>query len=88
MDPALLWLWRRSAAVVLTGSLAWEHPYASGEALRSKKKKKKKKNQLYFCNEGFEKETKKIILFTKTTRKIKYLGIILIKEVQSLLSEN
>ena len=25
--PALLWLWRRSAAVAPIKSLAWEHPY-------------------------------------------------------------
>ena len=41
-DPALLWLWRRLAAVAPIQSLAWEHPYASGVGLKSKKKKKKK----------------------------------------------
>ena len=27
-DPALLWLWYRSAATAPTGLLAWEPPYA------------------------------------------------------------
>ena len=37
-DPALLWLWYRPAAVLLTRPLAWEPPYASGVALKSKVK--------------------------------------------------
>ena len=37
-DPALLWLWRRPAAVALIRPLAWEHPYAAGAALKRKKK--------------------------------------------------
>ena len=37
-DPGLLWLWRRSAAVVLIQPLAWEPPCASGVALKRKKK--------------------------------------------------
>ena len=39
-DLAWLWLWRRPAAVVLIRPLAWEPPYATGAALKSKKKKK------------------------------------------------
>ena len=39
-DPALLWLWHRLAAAAPTGPLAWEHPYAAGVALKSRKKKK------------------------------------------------
>ena len=35
-DPALLWLWCRPAAIVPIGSLAWEPPYATGVALKSK----------------------------------------------------
>ena len=50
LDLALLWLWRRLAAIALITSLAWEPPYAVGEALkrdkRQKKKKKKKKPRL------------------------------------------
>ena len=41
-DLALLWLWRRLAAVALFGPLAWEPPYAMGVALKRQKKKKKK----------------------------------------------
>ena len=33
-DPALLWLWRRSAATALIGPLAWEPPYAMDAALK------------------------------------------------------
>ena len=36
-DPALLWLWCRPAAVAPIGPLAWEPPYAMGEALKRKK---------------------------------------------------
>ena len=43
--PALLWLWCRSAAVAPIRPQAWEHPYAAGEALKSKKKKKKKEEE-------------------------------------------
>ena len=34
---ALLWLWRRPAAVALIRLLAWVPPYAAGVALKSKK---------------------------------------------------
>ena len=37
-DPALLWLWCRPAAVALIRSLVWELPYASSEALKTKRK--------------------------------------------------
>ena len=39
-DLALLWLWHRLAAVALIPPLAWEPPYSTGAALKSKKKKK------------------------------------------------
>ena len=42
-DPALLWLWHRSAAVALIRPLAWEPTYAVGVALKRQKTKKKKK---------------------------------------------
>ena len=45
-DPALLWLWYRSAAIAPIRPLAWEPPYAVGMALISKKKKKKKVHTL------------------------------------------
>ena len=39
LDPALLRLWRRPAAVALIRPLAWEHPYTMGAALENTKKK-------------------------------------------------
>ena len=45
-DPALLWLWYRLAAVALIQPLAWELPYATGAALKSKKIKKNKGHQM------------------------------------------
>ena len=41
-DPALLWLWCRSAAVAPIRLLAWELLYAMGVALKNNKEKKKK----------------------------------------------
>ena len=38
LDPELLWLWCRLAAVDLIRPLAWELPYAVGLALKKKKK--------------------------------------------------
>ena len=32
-DPALLWLWRRPAAVTPLRPLVWEPPYAAGAAI-------------------------------------------------------
>ena len=40
LDPALLWLWCRLAAVVPIRPLSWEFPYAEG-GLKKKEKKKK-----------------------------------------------
>ena len=45
LDAALLWLWRRLAAVARIGPLAWELPYATGAAPKRQKKKKKKKKE-------------------------------------------
>ena len=39
--PALLWLWRRLAAIPPIRRLAWEPPYAAGVAPEKAKKKKK-----------------------------------------------
>ena len=41
-DLALLWLWCRPAAVAPIGLLAWDAPYATGVALKSKNKQKTK----------------------------------------------
>ena len=40
-DLALLWLWRRLAATAPIRPLAWEPPYAAGEALKRQMKKQK-----------------------------------------------
>ena len=42
----LLWLWRRPAAAALIRPLAWEPPYAVGEALEKRQKKNKKNNKM------------------------------------------
>ena len=34
LDPMLLWLWRGPATAALIQPLAWEHPYATGVALK------------------------------------------------------
>ena len=41
-----LWLWCRLAATPPTRPLAWELPYTSGAALKSKKQKQKKTNEV------------------------------------------
>ena len=41
-DPVLLWLWRRPAAAALIRPLAWEPPYAVGEALKRTERQKNK----------------------------------------------
>ena len=38
-DLALLWLWRRPAAIALIRPLAWEPPHTASVALKSKKEK-------------------------------------------------
>ena len=40
-DLALLWLWRRPAAVAPIRPLDWELPYAEGEALKNQTKSNK-----------------------------------------------
>ena len=47
LDPTLLWLWCRLAAVAPLGPLAWEPPYAEGVALEKiKNKTNKQKKQM------------------------------------------
>ena len=41
----LLWLWYRPAAIAPIQPLAWEPPYATGVALKSKKQKQKQKKK-------------------------------------------
>ena len=45
LDPALLWLRCRLAAIAPIGLPAWEPPYALGVPLKSKKKKEKEKEK-------------------------------------------
>ena len=45
-DPVLLWLWCRLAAVGPIRPLAWEFPYATGVALKSKNKINKSINKI------------------------------------------
>ena len=42
-DPVLLWLWRRPVATAPIGLLAWEPPYAEGEAQEIAKRQKTNK---------------------------------------------
>ena len=44
LEPTLLWLWYRLAAVVLIQPLPWEPPYAMGAVLKRQKIKIKKKS--------------------------------------------
>ena len=69
LDPALLWLRCRLAAVALIRLLAWEPPYALGTSPKSQKKKKKKKKK---SASAFISEKIKIYL---STSKIKPLYI-------------
>ena len=55
-DPTLLWKWSRPAAPSLIRTLAWEHPYASGAALKRQKKKKEEKNKKNILHEKREKK--------------------------------
>ena len=43
LDLALLWLWRRLAAVAPIRPLPWEPPYAMGAALKKTQRQKIKK---------------------------------------------
>ena len=45
LDPALLRLWHRLAAVAPIRAVAWELPYATGAALKKQKKKEKKRKK-------------------------------------------
>jgi len=77
-DPALLWLWCRLAATALTGPLAWELPYATGGALKSKKqtnKKPKNKKPLKLISDfskvtGYKINIQKSVAFLYTNNEI------------------
>ena len=60
LDPMLLWLGCRPAAVAPIGPLAWEFPYAAGAALKKTneqkhtqkhKKKTHEKNFIILCHQ-------------------------------------
>ena len=44
-DPLRLWLWCRLAAVAPIRPLAWEPPYAAGEAQEMAKRQRQKQNK-------------------------------------------
>ena len=45
LDPELLWLWHRPAAIAPILPLAWEHPYAVGAARKKERKKEKERKR-------------------------------------------
>ena len=45
LDPMLLWLWCRSAALPLNLPIAWDLPYAMSMALKKEKKRQKKERE-------------------------------------------
>jgi len=45
LDPGLLWLWCRPAAIASVQPTAWEFPCAMGSALKRKKRKKEKEKE-------------------------------------------
>ena len=45
LDPELLWLWCRPAAIAAIRPLAWEPPYATGAAQEMAKRQEKKKKK-------------------------------------------
>ena len=49
-DPMLLWLWCGLAATAPIQPLAWEFPYATGEALKRKTNKQTNKKMLIMCS--------------------------------------
>ena len=73
LDPALLGLWYRPAAVAPIQPLVWELPYAVGVALKSKKTKNKQTN-------------KKPIKNKITWKLSSYHSALHIEETQQLLS--
>ena len=62
-DLALLWLWRRPAAIALTRPLAWGPLYAAGAALKRQKTKKKKKKKKRKRKRFFKKSIEEFLLW-------------------------
>ena len=61
-DPTLLWLWCRLTTAALIWSLAWELPYATPVALKSKKQNKQTKTQHWFKMTGKEESLEKVFI--------------------------
>ena len=57
-DSELLWLWCRLAAVALIRPLAWERPYATGVALKTKKANLKSQFPLLLGNVNLGQDNK------------------------------
>ena len=53
LDPKLLWLWYRPAAIALIWPLAWEFPYALGAALKIDKTRWRKQLKIPRTLAGF-----------------------------------
>ena len=59
LDPPLLWLWCRPAAVAPILPLAWELPYAAGAALKRKKRRRRRRSRGRGRGRGRRRERKK-----------------------------
>ena len=66
LDPTLLWLWYRLAATAPIGPLAWEPPYAAGEALEKRQKDKKQKQKQKQTNKQKTRVLKQTDHYTET----------------------
>ena len=80
-DTALLWLWYRLQTVALIQPLAWEPPYAAGEAL---KRKKKKGFELDFANKDLNPRSARYI--SQNGSQIYHLHYKIISTVVSLFT--
>ena len=85
-DPALPWLRGRPVATALIRSLAWEHPYASGVALKKgQKTKKTKNNKTGIMTQMKRKKDKKQTKKTKTGIMTQMKKIQLYREIMTSL---
>ena len=78
----LLWLWCRPAAVALILPVAWELPYATDTALKSKKSKTDKQNTTPFAQEFSCGAAVKDLALS-----LQQLGIAAMEQVRSLAQE-